>query len=230
MVLIVREPDVRWPSMGESSPDPADRELSEGQFPPEGQTNRTRDARGWLCRVRQIVVRTVWRCRRLATDAVNASVLSPATMCPAPDTSMNSTVGNRAQNAAAFSALTRSLARPRTSRTGTLSNASRHLPTLDQDATSCCLCGGPIGQFRSRCSRPFPRNPAPPEGTPPARKVPISGGGPGDWWIAGSVGHRAGRLLVACRPLKSPNVPRPDPVDLHFQRETEHDSDDHDHP
>lgn len=45
MALIAREPDVRWPSMAKSSPDPADRELSEGQLPTAGPTTPTRDDR-----------------------------------------------------------------------------------------------------------------------------------------------------------------------------------------
>jgi hypothetical protein len=43
-----------------------------------------------------------WRSRNSMTDAVNASFRSPATMCPASDTSTYSTAGNRAQNSAAF--------------------------------------------------------------------------------------------------------------------------------
>ncbi len=37
--------DVRWPAMAESSTDPVDRELSEGQSASQGQTNQTRDDR-----------------------------------------------------------------------------------------------------------------------------------------------------------------------------------------
>ena len=37
-------------------------------------------------------------------------------------------------------------------------------------------------------------------------------------------------VLAALSPFQPPKVPRPDPVDLNFQREAEHDADGDDHP
>ena len=60
-----------------------------------------------------------WRWRKSTTASVNASLRSPATMCPAPDTSTNSALGTSDRNDSTPSTVTTSLMRPRTSITGT---------------------------------------------------------------------------------------------------------------